>query len=405
MVAYVGIAPIVGGFADRLPRRRLLIALDVGACWFCHLLAVRIRNLADIHPDFSVERPAQQALRRPFKRRFRIFCLTRRNTRGRCRLSRLAYDLENLLSPTLAAAVLLLVSYDALFAANCVAFLASAFLVFSVILPAPKQQERVAGVWHNLTYGIRTYLNTPRLRGLLALSLAVAAARCHGDRQHCGLRPRSAGWDGERYRAGIRCGRGRGRCSSPFFCRVSLIISLTGQSCLLVACCLEVACFSASQYRAFRRFFQFGLSLGPARRSFRRQPGDFSDVRPTKRIGQRYIPRSLRYRTGVGWSPTRWPGGLGTAFDPSTAFTVLAIVALIATVTALVQWPAYDPVELEHLHSTMEHEHLHVHDEHHQHMHEGWEGPEPHRHPHEHADVRHSHAYVIDLHHPVWPSA
>ncbi len=29
MVAYVGIAPIVGGFAHKLPRRQLLIALDV----------------------------------------------------------------------------------------------------------------------------------------------------------------------------------------------------------------------------------------------------------------------------------------------------------------------------------------------------------------------------------------
>ncbi len=29
MVAYVGIAPIVGGFAHRLPRRQFLIALDI----------------------------------------------------------------------------------------------------------------------------------------------------------------------------------------------------------------------------------------------------------------------------------------------------------------------------------------------------------------------------------------
>ena len=34
MVAYVGIAPIVGGFAHRLPRRRLLIALDVARAGF-----------------------------------------------------------------------------------------------------------------------------------------------------------------------------------------------------------------------------------------------------------------------------------------------------------------------------------------------------------------------------------
>jgi hypothetical protein len=29
-VAYLGIAPIVGGIAHRLPRRRLLVALDLG---------------------------------------------------------------------------------------------------------------------------------------------------------------------------------------------------------------------------------------------------------------------------------------------------------------------------------------------------------------------------------------
>ncbi|MFT5113885.1 MAG: MFS family permease [Parasphingorhabdus sp.] len=34
MVAYVGIAPIVGGFAHRLPRRRLLIVLDVARAGF-----------------------------------------------------------------------------------------------------------------------------------------------------------------------------------------------------------------------------------------------------------------------------------------------------------------------------------------------------------------------------------
>src|SRR5215204_6375607 len=29
MIAYVGIAPVVGGFADRLPRRAFLIAMDL----------------------------------------------------------------------------------------------------------------------------------------------------------------------------------------------------------------------------------------------------------------------------------------------------------------------------------------------------------------------------------------
>src|SRR5918996_3235734 len=34
MVAYVGIAPLIGGFAHHLPRRRLLIALDLARAAF-----------------------------------------------------------------------------------------------------------------------------------------------------------------------------------------------------------------------------------------------------------------------------------------------------------------------------------------------------------------------------------
>jgi hypothetical protein len=34
MVAYVGIAPLIGGFAHYLPRRRLLIALDLARAGF-----------------------------------------------------------------------------------------------------------------------------------------------------------------------------------------------------------------------------------------------------------------------------------------------------------------------------------------------------------------------------------
>lgn len=62
-------------------------------------------------------------------------------------MSRLAYDLENLLSPSLAAAALLLVSYDALFAVNAGAFLVSALLVVTLRLPSPAPKEREGGVW------------------------------------------------------------------------------------------------------------------------------------------------------------------------------------------------------------------------------------------------------------------
>src|SRR5690606_6158239 len=55
-------------------------------------------------------------------------------------------------------------------------FLASAALVVSVALPAAKPVNIEGGVYARMTRGMRIYLATPRLRGLLALNLAVAAA-------------------------------------------------------------------------------------------------------------------------------------------------------------------------------------------------------------------------------------
>ena len=52
---------------------------------------------------------------------------------------------------------------------------ASALLVVSVLLPNPKPSEP-RGIYDRTTRGIRIYLATPRLRGLLALNLAAAAA-------------------------------------------------------------------------------------------------------------------------------------------------------------------------------------------------------------------------------------
>jgi predicted MFS family arabinose efflux permease len=63
-----------------------------------------------------------------------------------------------------------------LFAANGLAFLGSAALVASVRLPARRPQPAPASWWARLTLGTRRYLATPRLRGLLALNAAVAAA-------------------------------------------------------------------------------------------------------------------------------------------------------------------------------------------------------------------------------------
>jgi len=90
-------------------------------------------------------------------------------------LSRLAYDVESLASPLLAAALMSVVSFPFLFAGTVIGFLVSAAFVLSVKLPAPSPGVPRT-IWERTTSGLRIYLATPRLRGLLALSLSVSAA-------------------------------------------------------------------------------------------------------------------------------------------------------------------------------------------------------------------------------------
>jgi MFS family permease len=54
--------------------------------------------------------------------------------------------------------------------------MASAALVVSTVIPQPKVRAEVRSQISRITYGIRFYFDTPRLRGLFALNLAVALA-------------------------------------------------------------------------------------------------------------------------------------------------------------------------------------------------------------------------------------
>lgn len=175
MIAYVGVAPIVGGFANRLPRRTFLISMDlvraavalslpfVDQIWQIYILIFLLQAAsAAFTPTFQATIPDVLPDERDYTRALS--------------LSRLAYGMESLLSPMLAAALLTVISFHWLFAGTVVGFIASALLVFSVTLPQPVASERSGGIYDRTTRGIRIYLATPRLRGLLALNLSVAAA-------------------------------------------------------------------------------------------------------------------------------------------------------------------------------------------------------------------------------------
>lgn len=174
MLAYIGVAPVAAAFAERLPRRAMLVALDliravvalslpfVTQAWQIYLLIFVLQSAsAAFTPTFQATIPDVLPKEEDYTRALS--------------LSRLAYDLESVASPMLAALLLTVVSFHSLFWGTMVGFLASAALVVSVVLPAAKIPPR-RGIYDRTTRGLRIYLATPRLRGLLALNIAVAAA-------------------------------------------------------------------------------------------------------------------------------------------------------------------------------------------------------------------------------------
>ncbi|MEY8843239.1 MFS transporter [Cribrihabitans sp. XS_ASV171] len=174
MVAYVLIAPVAGAFAGQVPRRAFLVTLDMVRAGAALCLPF-VNEIWQIYALIFVLQSASAAFTPTFQATIPdILPEEERYTRA-LSLSRLAYDLENIASPTLAALLLLLLSHEALFLGTAAGFAGSALLVVSVLLPSPQTSEP-RSIADRTTRGIRLYLATPRLRGLLALCMAVSAA-------------------------------------------------------------------------------------------------------------------------------------------------------------------------------------------------------------------------------------
>jgi MFS family permease len=174
MLAYVVIAPIAAALAERLPRRTLLVGLDlvrggialtlpfVAQVWQVYVLIFLFQAAS------AVFTPTYQSTIPDLLPREADY------TKALAR-SRLAYELESLASPAVAAGLLLLMSFHGLFAGTTIGFLVSAALILRVELPDPTSHAW-GGLVRRTAGALRRFLGTARLRGLLALNLVAAAA-------------------------------------------------------------------------------------------------------------------------------------------------------------------------------------------------------------------------------------
>lgn len=178
MTAYVAIAPVVASFAGRIPQRALMVSMDLTRAAVALALPF-VTQIWQVYVLIFLLQAASAAFTPTFQATLPTVLPAERDYTRALSMSRLAYDLESLFSPALAALLLSLITYNWLFVGTTVGFVASAVLVLSVALPGPTQQgagKQAAGVRTPVLRGARLFLATPRLRALLALDLAVAAA-------------------------------------------------------------------------------------------------------------------------------------------------------------------------------------------------------------------------------------
>ncbi|AYF78234.1 MFS transporter [Nocardia yunnanensis] len=175
MVAYVAVAPVVSTLTARLPRRLVLVSADAIRAAIALLLPF-VTHTWQIYVLIALLQSASATFTPAFQSLIPSILLEEDDyTRG-LSLSRLAYDLESLLSPVLAAALLTVISYHSLFVGTAAGFVASALLVTTTRLPRLAPPERSAPFLERLTEGARVMMNRPALRGLLAMNMVVAAA-------------------------------------------------------------------------------------------------------------------------------------------------------------------------------------------------------------------------------------
>jgi MFS family permease len=382
MVAYVGIAPVAGAFADCLPRRMLLAGLDVLRAAVVMLLPF-ITEIWHVYVLIFVLQSASAAFTPTFQATIPdVLPEEDRYTRA-LSLSRLAYDLENLISPALAALLLTFLSYDALFIGTVAGFAASAALVVSVILPNP-QPSKKRGVYDQTTRGIRIYLATPRLRGLLSLNMAAAAAgamvlvntivlvRANLNLGESAVALTLGFFGGGSMLAALLLPRVLDQVSDRPVMLTGAVLMTTG----LLVLALSIAVAGLTKTGLLLAWLVIGVGysavLTPSGRLLRRSSRQ--EDRPAIFAAQFALSHACWLLTYplAGW--------LMAALGPVPTLITLAALAILGITAAMAVWPSVDPVELDHSHSDL-----------------------PSSHPHIRDGRQHSHAYVIDDDHRYWP--
>ncbi|QDY75624.1 MFS transporter [Streptomyces qinzhouensis] len=174
MVMYVVIAPLAAAYVGRFPRRTFLVLLDVVRAGVVLALPF-VTEIWHIYVLIGLLQAASAAFTPTFQAVIPDIVTDESDYTRALSASQVASTMESLLSPVLAAVALAFISFNWLFLGTSAGFLVSALLVLPARIPEARPSAHTKA-WDKAAAGIRTFLRTPRLRGIMALNLVVAAA-------------------------------------------------------------------------------------------------------------------------------------------------------------------------------------------------------------------------------------
>ncbi|RFZ04675.1 enterobactin exporter EntS [Mycobacterium marinum] len=390
MIAYVLVAPVAAAHADRVPRRLMLVGLDLIRATVVLALSL-IDQVWQIYVLIAVLQSASAAFTPTFQAVIPDVVSDESDYTKALSASQLASTMESLLSPVLAALLLTVMSFHWLFVGTVVGFLVSAAMVVSTRIPDARPNP-VDSAWERITAGMRIFAATPRLGGLLALDLVVAGCgsivmvnTVNYVQDALGRTQADVAW--------LLAASGAGTMIvalvlPPVLKRLpERSVMVSGAALLVIGATSAIALsMTVGDQRwpiALTIWVLIGggmsLVLTPVGRVLRRSstPAD----RPAVFAAQ----FSLSH---LCWLLTYPIAGWGATLAGFTiTWTILAAIATTGAVTALVIWPRRDPEALTHTHDVATTDRKHLGDA------IVIEG----------GRMQHTHTFVIDHDHGRWP--
>ena len=380
MIAYVTLAPVAAALAERLPRRAFLVALDLIRAGVVLFLPF-VTEVWQIYVLIFFLQAASAGFTPAFQATIPDVLPDEKDYTNALSLLRLAEDLEQLLSPMLAAALLTVVSFPVLFGGTVAGFVGSALLLVTVALPS-RAVAKPGQFWASTTKGIRIYLATPRLRGLLVMEMAVAAAGAMIYVNTVVLVQARLGLGAPQVALAFAA-FGAGSIVAAFLLPRILqriadrAVMIGGAGLMVVGVAVTPLVTGLVGLMVLWAIIGFGFSFTqtPIGRILNRSARE--EDRPAVYAAQFALSHAA-------WLVT-YPlaGWLGSSFSLAFAALGLAGVGAVAMFAVIRLWPAHDPVEVAHDHPDLapDHPHLCAHMDGHRHalvidgLHRRWPKP------------------------------